>query len=188
MNLSGLKPTLLALALACVLSPVAQAATPTPARTTAATAAPAWVATSNRYAQILLAAQGPFQPEQLSFLGVPGYDDQVFDFGADYQARYRTAMTQAKAQLLAQSAGERDPDVRQDIAILTKAADDSIESSAVNERLVRPFADVGQTVFSGMQGLLNDQTQPERRAMALKRLQRYAGLAPGSTLDRVHAA
>ena len=181
MNVSAFRPTLLAIALACTAALPAQAAPATPSGAEAKAAAPAWVAKSNAYAQILLKAQGPFQPEQLSFLGVPGYDDQVFDFGPGYQARYRTAMTQAKAQLLAQSAGERDPDVRQDIAILTKAADDAIESSAVNERLVRPFADVGQTVFSGMQGLLNDQTQPERRAMALKRLQRYAGLAPGST-------
>ena len=181
MNVSAFRPTLLAIGLACTAALPAQAAPATPSGAEAKAEAPAWVAKSNAYAQILLKAQGPFQPEQLSFLGVPGYDDQVFDFGPGYQARYRTAMTQAKAQLLAQSAGERDPDVRQDIAILTKAADDAIESSAINERLVRPFADVGQTVFSGMQGLLNDQTQPERRAMALKRLQRYAGLAPGST-------
>jgi uncharacterized protein (DUF885 family) len=179
MNLSGLRPTLLAMALACVVSPAVQAAAPVPHAT--ATTAPAWVATSNRYARILLDAQGPFQPEQLSFLGVPGHDDQVADYGPKYPERFRAAMTRARAELLAKSAGETDPNVRQDIAILTKAADDAIQSSAVNERLVRPFDDVGQTVFSGLQGLLNDQTQPERRALALKRLQRYVGLAPGST-------
>jgi uncharacterized protein (DUF885 family) len=179
MNLSGLRPTLLAMALACVVSPAVQAAAPVPHAT--AMTAPAWVATSNRYAQILLDAQGPFRPEQLSFLGVPGHDDQVADYGPNYPERFRAAMTCARAELLAKSAGETDPNVRQDIAILTKAADDAIQSSAVNERLVRPFDDVGQTVFSGLQGLLNDQTQPERRALALKRLQRYVGLAPGST-------
>ena len=186
MNLSGLKPTLLAMALACIAAPAApaaQAATtaPAPRAVAVAAATPAWVATSNRYAQILLAAQGAFQPEQLSFLGVPGHDDQVVDLGPDYPARYRAAMTRAKAELLAKSAGETNPDVRQDIAILTHAADDAIGASTVNERLVRPFTDVGQTVFSGLQGLLNDQTQPQRRALALQRLQRYAGLAPGST-------
>ena len=164
----------------CSPSPYAAPARAADASAAAATT-PAWVATSNGYAQILLKAQGPFQPEQLSFLGVPGYDDQVFDFGPDNPARFRAAMTRAKAELLAKSAGETDPNVRQDIAILTRAADDAIEASAVNERLVRPFADVGQTVFQGLQGLLNDQTQPERRALAIKRLQRYTGLAPGST-------
>ena len=121
MNLSGLRPTLLAMALACVVSPAVQAAAPVPHAT--ATTAPAWVATSNRYAQILLDAQGPFQPEQLSFLGVPGHDDQVADYGPKYPERFRAAMTRARAELLAKSAGETDPDVRQDIAILTKAAD-----------------------------------------------------------------
>ena len=176
---ASLKPAALALALVLALpaaAPVRAADAPA-----AATVAPAWVAASNRYAQILLDAQGPFQPEQMSFLGVPGYDDQVADLGPDNQARFRAATSRAKAQLLARSAGETDSNVRQDIAILTKAADDAIEASTVNERLVRPFADVGQTVFQGLQGLLNDQTQPERRALALKRLQRYAGLAPGST-------
>jgi uncharacterized protein (DUF885 family) len=182
-----MKPLLLACSIAAALAatlPAAAAAPATPAATASKTApapAPAWVAKSNDYAQILIAAQGHFSPEQFSFLGIPGYDDQVADFGPDNGARFRAAMTQAKADLDAKAAHETDPNVRQDIAILDKAAADAIASSAVNERLVRPFADVGQTVFSGLQGLLNDQTQPERRAMALKRLERYAGLAPGST-------
>ena len=176
------RPLLLALSIAAALAlaPATLPAKP-PAAAAAVRAAPAWVARSNRYAQILVRAQGPFQPEQLSFLGIPGYDDQVFDFGPRYQQRYRAALQQAKAELVAQSAGETDPNVRQDLAILTRAADDAIEASAVNERMVRPFADVGQTVFSGLHGLLSDQTPPARRALALKRLQRYAGLAPGST-------
>lgn len=176
-----LRPLLLTLSIATVLATPLQAPAAPAATQPTAHAAPAWVARSNQYAQILLKAQGPFQPEQLSFLGVPGYDDQVADFGPNYPARYREAMQKAKAELQAKSAGETDPNVRQDIAILTKAADDQIEASAVNERLVRPFADVGQIVFSGLQGLLSDQTPPARRAMALKRLQRYAGLVPGST-------
>ncbi|NUS37556.1 MAG: DUF885 domain-containing protein [Lysobacter sp.] len=175
------RPLLLALSIAAVLAAPLPAMAAAPATTTKAAPAAAWVAKSNQYAQILLKAQGPFQPEQLSFLGVPGYDDQVSDFGPGYQARYRAATQKAKAELQAKAAGETDPNVRQDLAILDKAAANAIEASAVNERLVRPFADVGQTVFSGLQGLLNDQTQPARRALALKRLQRYAGLVPGST-------
>ena len=41
------------------------------------TASPAWVTRSNQLAQILLDAQGPFQPEETGFFGVPGYDDKV---------------------------------------------------------------------------------------------------------------
>jgi uncharacterized protein (DUF885 family) len=181
-----MKPLLLALSIAAALAATLPASTAAaaPAATAAAkssAAAPAWVAKSNAYSQILITTQGRFNPETLSFLGVPGFDDQVADLGPNNGARFRDAMTKAKAELDAKGAHETDPNVRQDIAILDKAADNAIEASAVNERLTRPFADVGQTVFNGLQGLLNDQTQPERRAMALKRLERYAGLAPGST-------
>lgn len=192
MGSAMLKPLALAITLA-LLAPLpafAQTAAPVAAKSAPATSAPArsstarfstaWVAQSNAYAQILLQAQAPFRPEQLSFLGVPGYDDQVLDFGPDYGKRFRAATAKARAELQAKLAIERDPDVRQDLAILVRAADDSIEASAVNERLTRPWADVGQTVFQGLQGLLSEQTPPERRAMALKRLQRYVGQVEGS--------
>ena len=178
-----MKPLVLAIALALLapLPALAQSTAAAPVAKAATRPAPAWVARSNEYAQILLLAQGPFQPEQLSFFGVPGYDDQVFDYGPQYPQRYRAAMAKAKAELVARAASERDPNVQQDIAILSRAADEAIEASAINERLTRPWADVGQTVFQGMQGLLSDQTPPERRALAVKRLQRYVGLAEGTT-------
>ena len=142
--------------------------------------APAWVARSNEYAQILILAQAPFQPEQVSFFGIPGYDDQVADLRPENGKRFRAATVSARAQLQAKWQVERDPNVRQDLQILLKAADDSIESSEVNERLTLPWVDAPQLVFQGLQGLLSDQTPPERRALALKRLQRYAGMAEGA--------
>ncbi len=175
------KLLVLALALALAAPGVALAAPATPAAKTAPKPAPAWVAKSNQYAQILLKAQAPFQPEQLSFFGVPGFDDKVFDFGPDYQARFRAATAKARDELRAKLATETDPNARQDIEILIQAADDAIEGSEVGERMTRPWLDVGQTVFGGLQGLLSDQTAPERRAMAVKRLQAYVGQAPGST-------
>lgn len=174
-----LKPLVLAVSLA-LLAPTAALAQ-APASAAQAKAPPAWVARSNEYAQILLQAQAPFAPERMSFLGVPGYDDQVADLGPDNGRRFREATARARAELQAKLATERDPNVRQDLEIMIRAADDAIEASEVNERLTRPWLDAGQTVFQGMQSLLSDQTQPERRALALKRLQRYVGLAEGST-------
>ena len=63
---------------------------------------------------------------------------------------------------------------------MIQAADDSIESAEVNERLVLPFADAPQLVFQGLNGLLSDQTPADRRAKALDRLKAYTGTAPGS--------
>ncbi len=137
--------------------------------------------TSNRYAQILLNAQAPFQPEYASFFGVPGYDDQVVDLGPDNAARYRDAMRKARATLQTKLATERDANVRQDLQIMIGAAEQNIEDSELNERYLLPWSDAPEAVFSGLNGLLSDQTVPERRAKALDRLKRYVGLVPGST-------
>jgi uncharacterized protein (DUF885 family) len=168
----------LALGLSIPAAPVARAAD-APAATAPAT--PAWVARSNGFSQILLKAQAPFAPEEASFFGIPGYDDQVYDLKPKVGERFRAAMAQAKAELQGKLAVEKDPNVRQDLQILIDAADRNIQSSALNEKYMLPWSDVGQNVFGGVQALLSDQTPPERRAHALARLQRYAGLAAGST-------
>src|SRR4051794_18567806 len=101
-----MKPLVLAIALAlsaplpAFAQTTAQAAAPV--AQAKSTAAPAWVETSNRNAQILLAAQAPFQPEYASFFGIPGYDDQVADLGPDNSKRYRDATAKARAELQTQ--------------------------------------------------------------------------------------
>lgn len=169
-----IKPLVLALALSLSLPALAQQAKPD-------ATAPAWVARSNQDAQILLDAQAPFQPEMASFFGVPGYDEKVTDLGPDHPARYRAALKRAKTALQAKLATEQDPNVRQDLQIMIHAADQSIEGSTLNEQLLLPWLDAPQAVFDGINGLLSDQTPPERRAKALDRLKAYVGMAPGTT-------
>ncbi|WP_454828281.1 DUF885 domain-containing protein [Pseudoxanthomonas wuyuanensis] len=178
-----MKPLVLAVALAlsAPLPALAQAAAAAaPAATTAPAPSPAWVQKSNQYAQILLNAQAPFQPEFASFFGVPGYDDQVADLGPDNARRFREATAKAQSELQAKLATERDANVRQDLEIMIAAAKQNIEGSALNERFLLPWSDAPQMIFSGMNYLLSAQTPPERRAKAVDRLKRYVGLAPGS--------
>lgn len=177
-----MKPLVLAVALALSV-PAALSAPPALAAKAAASKtpeSPAWVTRSNQLAQILLDAQGPFQPEETGFFGVPGYDDKVADFGPDNGARYRAAMAKARSELQSRLATERDPNVRQDLAIMIAAADQNIEGSELNEKYLLPWSDTPQTVFSGINMLLSDQVSAERRAKALDRLKAYAGLAPGT--------
>ena len=175
-------PLSLAVALAIGLSvPAAPGAHAADAPAASAPAPQAWVARSNAFAQILLEAQARFAPEQASFFGIPGYDDQVFDLKPKVDERFRAAMAQAKAELAAKLAVEKDPNVRQDLQILIDAADRNIENSKLNEQYMLPWVDVGQNVFTGLQALLSDQTPPERRAHALARLQRYAGMTADTT-------
>lgn len=178
-----MKPLALAIALtlAAGAPALSQAATPTAKTATAAPASPAWVTTSNQYAQILLKSQAEFSPETMSFFGVPGYDDRVTDLKPDVSKRFRESTAKAKAELQTKLQVERDPNVRQDLEIMIQAADDNIETSALNERLTLPWTDVGQLEFSGLQGLLSDQTPVARRAKALDRLKAYVGQAAGTT-------
>ncbi|WP_369978545.1 DUF885 domain-containing protein [Xanthomonas bundabergensis] len=175
-----MKPLVLAIALA-LAAPLPLLAQTAPAKATAQAASPAWVTRSNEFAQILLQAQAPFQPEEVSFFGVPGYDDKVTDLGPDNGRRYRDAIAAARRALQEKLQVERDPDVRQDLAIMVHAADQAIEGSALNERLMLPWRDAPQMVFGGINNLLSEQVPAARRSKALDRLQRYVGLAPGST-------
>lgn len=177
-----MKPFALALALSIALAAPLSATAQTPTPTPAAKTAPEWVNTSNRYAQILLEAQLRFQPEGASFFGIPGYDDKIADLGPDNAARFRKATAEAKAKLQEKLQLERDPNVRQDLEIMIQAADDNIESTLVNERLILPFADAPQLVFQGLKALLSEQTPPERRGKALDRLKAYTGLNGGTPI------
>lgn len=178
-----------ACALACVAiaAPAVNAAdtkaakAPTEGTTSPLKATPDWVRRSNEIAQPLLKVQAEFAPEFASFFGLPGYDDRVADLGPGNGERQRAAIRAAKGELETTLKTEENPNVRQDIGIMLSAADRQIEGSELNERLVLPFADVGQLVFQGEQALLQDQTDPARRAKALDRLKAYVGLAPGTT-------
>jgi hypothetical protein len=179
------KPLTLAIALSLTLAAgapaLAQTAKPAAKAAAAVPASPAWVTRSNEYAQVLLAAQAQFSPEDMSFLGVPGYDDRVADFKPDNARRLREAMATARDALKGKLATERDPNVRQDLEIMIRAADERIETSALNERLLLPWNDVPQLMFTGLRSLLSEQTPPERRAYALERLKNYVGQGTQTT-------
>src|SRR4029078_2098325 len=77
-------------------------------------------------------------------------------------------------------ATEKDPAVKQDLSILISSAEDNNEAPRLGRKLQLPYLNVSQVVFQGLRALLDDQVPAERRAFALKRLNRYAGLEPGT--------
>jgi uncharacterized protein (DUF885 family) len=139
-----------------------------------------WVARSNAHAQVLLEATARFNPEEASFFGATTYDDQVLDLGPRWEQRSRAALSKAQAELEKRLAAEKDPNVRQDLRILVTTARDNLQGSTLNERYLLTWVDAPQVIFRGLQGLLQDEVPPARRAQALTRLRRYVGLAPGS--------
>jgi uncharacterized protein (DUF885 family) len=147
----------------------------------AETKTPTWIERSNTDAKVLLDVLARFNPEFASQIGVPGYDDKVVDLKPDVDARTRAALVEAKDKLEKMLATEKDENVRQDLQIMIKAANEQVEGIDLNHKYMLPYQDVGQTIFQGEFALLKDDVEAKRRPSALKRLQCYVGKAPGCT-------
>ncbi|WP_430387428.1 DUF885 domain-containing protein [Dyella sp. 20L07] len=149
--------------------------------THAETKAPTWIDRSNADAKVMLDVLARFSPEFASQIGMPGYDDKVADLKPQVDERSRAALVDAKSQLEKMLATEKDTNVRQDLQIMIKAADQQIEGIDLNHKYMLPYQDVGQLIFGGEFALLKDDVDAKRRPAALKRLQCYVGKAPGCT-------
>jgi len=184
------KPALTGFALAFTAA-LAQAAPPAPAASAQAkpnltpdhppVPAPAWVRQSNADAMVLMKTLAQFNPEFASRFGLPGYDSKVIDLKPNVDQRTIEAMTQARATLQQDLATEKDPNVRQDLEIMIKAADRQIERIKLDDQYLLDYNDIGETIFQGEFGLLQDDVPADRRAHALDRLKCYVGMAPGCT-------
>lgn len=142
---------------------------------------PTAVERSNQNAQVLIEVFSRFAPEGAGRLGVSGLDEQIFDLKPDLTARAVKATEEALAKLQSRLVDEKDPFVRQDLEILIATGERNIEGAKLGEKYDIPYFDLPQTIFGGMRALLDDQVPAERRARALMRLKRYAGLESGDT-------
>lgn len=141
---------------------------------------PAWIAKSNENAQVLVNNFAKFSPELASRMGVAGFDDKIADLTPGVEERTRLTLTAARNELAKRIMVETDAFVRQDLEILVESATNRLNSNALNERLMLPYADVAQLIFFGEFSLLDDQIDAARRPAALARLKLYTGLTPGS--------
>lgn len=172
----------LAAAAAAVLATAAFAAVPAaaqPAAGAAAPAEPAWIARSNEHAQVLVLALSKFTPEQAAQFGVEGYDEQILDLKPKINERARQALVDARTELQRRAKAEKDPLVKQDLDIMIQSATDFIDGADAQNKYLLPYFSVGQTVFFGMRGLLDEQVEASRHAAALVRLKRYTGMEAG---------
>jgi hypothetical protein len=160
----------------CLVSPLADLQ-PAPA----ATALAPWVVRSNKNAQVLLEASASLNPEGAGNLGVEGLDERIIDLKPGFIERRKQASRKAAQVLEGRLANEKDPRVRQDLAILLKAARDDVRGTELEQKYQIPYTNVVQLIFAGVRPLLNDQVSAQRRSAALVRLKRYVGLEPGYT-------
>ncbi len=140
-----------------------------------------WIATSNRYANMLIDVSLKHNPEFGSSQGLAQYDSKVGQPTlADEDAE--RAETEAVLAKLKQAAGEKqDPKVQEDLEIMIRRVGLRFREQDFARAHEVPFHNASQYVFSGVRVLLDDQTPDERRPAAVTRIREYAGLEPGYT-------
>jgi hypothetical protein len=140
-----------------------------------------WVEKSNVHANAVLKVLAKLSPEGAGRLGVDGLDEEITDLGPGINERSRQMTVALLEDLQGRLKEETDIKVRQDLGILIQALEDSIRSADLNESQMLPYYNINQTVFFGIQAILDPQNARERYPAAIARLEKYAGLAQGST-------
>ena len=139
----------------------------------------AWIVKSDSYTQLLLDVNNKHSPESASAEGLSEYDKEISKLTREDELLARHETEAALEKIKAAAASETDPRVKQDLEILIHTTELGFRSQDYSLAHDVPFLNAPELVFSGLQALLDDQTPPERRAAAVVRLNKYAGLEPG---------
>ncbi|HXE90379.1 MAG TPA: DUF885 domain-containing protein [Terriglobales bacterium] len=137
------------------------------------------MARSDENTRLLLDVEARFSPESAAQQGVEGVDENIIDRTPGFEERIRKATAEAVDVLKARLAAEKDPLVRQDLEILIKAGEESIQGSLLEEKYEVPYLNLARLFFYSSRALLDDQIAEQRRPAALVRLRKYTGMAPG---------
>jgi len=140
---------------------------------------PAWVARSNEHTRWLLQEQAKLSPEGAGAVGVEGFDDQITALTPDRSTRVRESLARSEKELQRRLSEEKEPLVRQDLEILLDATRQGQKSFDLGERLLLPYFNAPQAIFSGLRPLLDDQVPADRRRAALVRLRKYVSAEAG---------
>jgi uncharacterized protein (DUF885 family) len=139
----------------------------------------AWIKQSNEFTNMLLHVQLEHSPEQGSVQGVAAFDEHISDPSRADEVAERHELEAALAKIKAASGTVNDKNVKEDVAILQKAFNLQFRMQDFDLAHEVPFYNASAFVFRGLQGLLDDQVPAPRRAAALVRLRKYAGVEPG---------
>jgi uncharacterized protein (DUF885 family) len=139
----------------------------------------AWVTRSNANSKLLLNVLAKHSPEQATFFGVEGLDEQISDFSRDeYEAEMKD-LRALVADLEKKRKTEADPKVRQDLDIVIVKSQDNMRSNTLNRKYFMPFVDVTGMIFGVVRATLDPRIPKEKQQHLVVRLQKYAGMAKG---------
>lgn len=138
-----------------------------------------WVAASNKYTNMLVAVEMKHHPEMGSNQGLSEFDTGVSQptLADEDQERQETAAVLATFKSAV--AQQKQKEVAQDLEIVIRAIELQFRELDFARVHKVDFLNASQQVFRGVRILLDEQTPTERRAAAVVRIRKYAGLEPG---------
>ncbi len=142
---------------------------------------PGWVATSNQYANMLIAVTFKFHPEFASTQGLSQFDDKISQPTLANEDAERQETEAVLEKLKAASLEKQQNDVAEDLQIIMRRVDLNFRREDFQRAHEVPYFNASQLVFGGVRILLDEQTPNRRRPAAVVRIREYAGLEPGYT-------
>lgn len=142
-------------------------------------AEPSWIETSNNYTHMLLTVAMKHHPEIGSDQGLSEYDREIAQPTLADEDREREETEAVVSKLQAAAGKDQQKDVAQDLQIMIRKTELQFKEDDFERVHKVPFLNASGTVFRGLRILLDEQTPSERRAAAVVRIRKYAGLEPG---------
>lgn len=138
-----------------------------------------WIATSNKYTQQLIDLDKKYSPEYGSAQGLAEYDTLITVPTLANQLAQRKEEEALSAKYASYLLQEKDIAVKQDLNILITRLKLGFRKQDFQLKRKVPYMNAASIVYGGLEDLLDDQTPVERRAAAIVRMKKYAGLQPG---------
>ena len=138
-----------------------------------------WVAASNKYTNMLVAVEMKHHPEMGSNQGLSEFDTGISQptLADEDQERQETAAVLATFKSAVGQ--QKQKEVAQDLEIVIRAIELEFRELDFSRAHKVEFLNASQEVFRGLRILLDEQTPTERRAAAVVRIRKYAGMEPG---------
>jgi Bacterial protein of unknown function (DUF885) len=141
--------------------------------------APSWITTSNNYTNQLVEIEFKHHPEQGSNEGLSKYDTEISQPTLADEDQERKETEQLLVKFRAALGEQKQREVAQDLQIVIANAELQFREEDFARAHKVPFLNASGAVFRGLRILLDEQTPNERRAAAVVRIRKYAGLEPG---------
>ena len=142
---------------------------------------PDWITASNNYANQLLAVAMNHHPELGSNEGLSEYDTKIAQPTLADEDQERRETQAVLARLKSAAGGPQPAEVAQDLQIMIRQVELRFREEDFERVHKVPFVNASGAVFRGLRILLDEQTPSVRRAAAVVRIRKYAGIEPGYT-------